>query len=160
VQREEAEIKAEMEVNGVDVVAWIYEAHPEAYQPGPHDKPAHVLVCFDESVQDVAKLLATVAGRMHQVEATGPTNEAEDEVARVVEKTIPHDKKYLIPPEITGGPEVYLTYVYLERAKLPGGVLELDYVHGRTLPGERAMVYMEPYPKGAIRDAAFGGFRA
>ena len=105
-------------------------------------------------------IISMLSGALQSIFSDLERRQAEDEVARVVEKTIPHDKKYLIPPEITGGPEVYLTYVYLERAKLPGGVLELDYVHGRTLPGERAMVYMEPYPKGAIRDAAFGGFRA
>jgi hypothetical protein len=130
-----------------EMVGWVVQANTALYSPGGLDRPAQILVAFDARGDEPDPAVAEVARRAAALKGEQPTDPTEVEVARLVnDEDYRPFQRFLLPREFTGGREVYSMHVWVQRAKLPGGVLRHPFVRCLVLRDEPATrPLMVPY---------------
>jgi Fe-S cluster assembly iron-binding protein IscA len=115
-------------------VVWgaVVQANEALLSPGPYDLPGNVLFSpasdFDERPADLSEIASRVRGlRGRAAELAG------DLELQAIAATISDELNLVVnrrlPPRLTGGHEVYLTWLTIHRDSLPGGILA-----GQLLP--------------------------
>lgn len=133
--------------NGRPVLGWIVQAPAALFEPGDGSRPAQIVLTFDPAVADPTVLLAGLAVRLRELRDRPPKDGPTAEIARLLnDATYRPYERHRLPPELTGGPEVYFAHVYVKRELLPAGVLDVPFVRCMALPDEDdSRVLMAPY---------------
>lgn len=156
VSFQDKQTRKKYEEHGTPVIGWIVQANNDLYERGNFDKPAQILVCFDAEDNPPDEFMAKLAERVAELKGADPDTKAERAVARLVnDESYQPFKRFLLPKSFTDGREVYSMHVWVERAKLPDGVLQYVFVRCLVLADEEnTRPLMAEYKK---RDKPFRG---
>lgn len=125
------------EEHGKNLIGWILQANSSLYSSGGIDKPAQILVAFD-AVDPNDQLMRELVSRITDLKEAKPTGAAEVEVAQLLkDETYRPFERFRLPIEFTGGREVYSMHIWVERSKLPDGVLRHPFVRCLVLLDEQ-----------------------
>jgi hypothetical protein len=139
--------------NGRPVLGWVVQAPAALFETSRTNREAQILFTFDPAVTDPAALLAELAAKARALRNQTPTGPADAAVAQLVKDTTyrPYER-FRLPTAFTGGPEVFLGQVYVERDLLPAGVLDVPFVRCRAVAeDDDSRVLMAAYEPGDRR---------
>lgn len=143
--------RAYRDLIGRGQVVWsaVVQANFALTEPGPYDQPGNVVFSPSPHFDERPLELLEIATRVWEL--GGRTGEfAGDPEMQAVAATISDDKNLAVnrrlPSRLTGGHEVYLTWMTFHRDSLPGGVLHRNLVPLLICPPATEIVIILPLP--------------
>lgn len=99
------------------------------------------LITFDPTINEPRVTLPILGVRMMSLKNTEPTDPDELVVAKLVsnERFYPW-RRIRLPARFTGGPEVFVVYLNIQKHLLPTGELEEPWVECVATPGDRGEI--------------------
>ncbi len=116
-----------VQTEGQIVWGHLVQANSSLFDKGPNDCPADVIYSFDPFFDDRLDALAEIAEAVSELKGTEPNEPGQLEVARHLTDEYTRIFKHPVPPEMTGGREVFLTSLMVIRKHLPGYYLQNGY---------------------------------
>lgn len=138
---------------GVPLIGVFVQANSALFEQGGDDLPAQILISFPGPNQATTEELRVLAQQVFSLKEGQLSTPLEKQVAPLVrnEAFIP-GKRDKLPPEFTGGKEVYSVGLWIRRNLLPERRLTRPYVHCAAMPGNSGAVAMMPYPDSKLSD--------
>jgi hypothetical protein len=124
-----------------------HKEHAESYAGG-----ARLLIAFEPESPELHDALQALTARLLELKDREPKNDAEREVAPLVNDESFRTGRIPIPKELTDGREVFSYDGCILREHLHEGYLELPFIHCKAIPGEKGNIYMTRYPGQDLSD--------
>ena len=134
-------VEKKLAETGVPLVGVLVQANTGLFEPGPDDLPAQILISFPGPNQATTEELTELAGRIFVMKDGPLDTPLEKRIARLVrnEAFVP-GRRDKLPPDFTGGKEVYSVGLWVRRKLLPGGRLTQRVLPVAANPGDSGIV--------------------
>jgi hypothetical protein len=123
--------------NGVVLPAYVIQANSDIWKPGPSPQlPALVLTSFDPRVMNDKKYMMGLVKQLVNYKGTAQNHPELAYVAAITtDERAVNDRRRVLPPAMTGGPEVFALDILLQRSRLDGGYLGTNTLTILAEPG-------------------------
>ena len=133
-------------LQAVPVKAVLVMANSNLFQRGDRDAPCLVLFSLQSGYTSNLSFLTDLATRIYALRGTEPTDPDLKEVALIAEdEGFFPNRRRLLPSSFTGGPQVYVADLFLERRLLWKRKLTSNVIHCLVDPNEKGRMETIPW---------------